>query len=63
MKHVENLLRANYDYVAARTNVADDCRSFNFAVITSTDDRIDVFGAPGIHLSDAPIIRSSDWRA
>jgi carbonic anhydrase len=62
MTQIDELLSANQDYAAARSNVADPRPGRHLAVITCMDARIDVFAALGLHLGEAHVLRNAGGR-
>jgi len=62
MTQIDELLSANQDYAAARSNVADPRPGRHMAVITCMDARIDVFAVLGLHLGEAHVIRNAGGR-
>jgi carbonic anhydrase len=60
--NIDDLLRANEGYAAARAKVGESRPGRHLAVVTCMDARIDVFAALGLHLGDAHVIRNAGGR-
>ena len=59
MSQITKLLQANEGYAAARANVADPRPGRHLAIVTCMDSRLDLFGALGLDLGEAHIIRNA----
>jgi carbonic anhydrase len=62
MSEIDELLRANLAYSAARADLSDARPSRRLAVITCMDARIDVFDAFGLRLGEAHVMRNAGGR-